>query len=360
MHKIIALSLILSLFSCGSSNKKNISQAESQTKSQTKGWSNEGLAKAKNYWNTMHESGVVIIANGKEIANWGPTDKKIKLSSVRKSLLSVLYGPFVEEGIINLDRTLKELKISDHPDSLFESEQAATVRMLLQSRSGVYHSYVGGTPSMKKSQPQRRSHNPGSFWYYNNWDFNVLGSIFEQETQISIGKAFDEKIGSKIGFQDFDPSDVYYLQDEQSMHRQYHFRMTTRDLAKVGQLMIQNGQWNGEKIISSDWIEESTRSYSDTHLKTGYGYMWWKVKEGILFNGPLLPDGSYAAFGAVGKFLAVIPKYDLVIANVQMKEWPDYASSFPQSELPNYKTEQNNRNITGNLVKLILEARIEK
>ena len=84
----------------------------------------------------------------------------------------------------------KELKINDSPDQLSAQEQSATVRMLIQSRSGVYHSYVGGSPGMKKGQSKRNSYKPGSHWYYNNWDFNTLGTIFEQETKTSIGESY--------------------------------------------------------------------------------------------------------------------------------------------------------------------------
>ncbi len=343
----------MTLFSCTNGTKN----AE---RMQTEGWSNELLSKAKNYWTTMHESSVVILANGKEIANWGLTDKKIKVSSIRKSLISALYGIYVEQDIIDLDKTLKELSINDSPDSLSEMEQSATLRMLMQARSGIYHSYVGGTPWMKKSQPERYSHDPGSFWYYNNWDFNTLGVIFEQETKTAIGVAFEEQIGEKIGLSDFAANDVYYLEDELSVHRQYHFRMTVRDIAKVGQLMLQNGQWNGTQIIPLEWIEESTKSYSDTHLGTGYGYMWWTANNGVLFEDVLLPENSYSAFGAMGKYLVIIPEYDLVIAHLQTAEWPDRASKLPKSEVPNRETDENDRKTMGKLIKLILEARIGK
>jgi len=47
-------------------------------------------------------------------------------------------------------------------------------------RSGVYHLYVGGTPDMREKMPARESHAPGTFWYYDNWDFNVLGAVYER------------------------------------------------------------------------------------------------------------------------------------------------------------------------------------
>jgi CubicO group peptidase (beta-lactamase class C family) len=229
VRKTLTLVLLMTLVSCADGTRNEETE-------RTAAWSPEALEKARDYWTTTHESGVVVLAGHEEIANWGPTDRKIKLSSVRKSLISALYGIYVGRGALDLDKTLAGLGIDDSPDALSPTERTATVRMLMKSRSGIYHSYVGGTPAMKANQPARDSHEPGSFWYYNNWDFNALGTIFEQETDTSIGAAFQEQIGDKIGLTDFVAADVYYLEDELSAHRQYHFRMTARDLARVGRL----------------------------------------------------------------------------------------------------------------------------
>ena len=70
--------------------------------------------------------------------------------------------------------------------------------MLLQSRSGVYHSYVGGTPDMRERMPAREAYPPGAFWYYNNRDFNVLGGIYERKLNRKIGEAFQAEIAALI------------------------------------------------------------------------------------------------------------------------------------------------------------------
>src|SRR6266436_1013879 len=58
-------------------------------------------------------------------------------------------------------------------------EKRATIADLLKARSGVYHPAVAETEWMKARRPARGSHLPGAIWYYNNWDFNALGTIFE-------------------------------------------------------------------------------------------------------------------------------------------------------------------------------------
>ena len=120
---------------------------------------------------------MIVIDRGRLILEWGDPAKRIKLSSVRKSLLSALYGIYVRAGNIALDKTLDQLDIDDDPP-LTPDEKQATLRTVIQARSGVYHSFVGGTPDMRDRMPVRGSHPPGTFWYYNNWDFNVLGAVF--------------------------------------------------------------------------------------------------------------------------------------------------------------------------------------
>jgi CubicO group peptidase (beta-lactamase class C family) len=100
----------------------------------------------------------------------------------------------------------------------------------------------------------------GTFWFYNNWDFNVLGTIFEKKTGMKIGEAFYKRIALPIGMQDFRPEDVYYLGGTVSVHSAYHFEMTARDLARFGLLYLRQGRWNNLQIVPESWIEKSTHA----------------------------------------------------------------------------------------------------
>jgi CubicO group peptidase (beta-lactamase class C family) len=129
------------------------------------GWSEAGLGQARAFSEQMRSSAVVIVQHGKVVAEWGDTTKPTELASIRKSLLSALVGIAVLDHRINLDSTLGELGIDDNPPALTEVEKGATVRQLLQARSGVYHSALYETPGMAKLRPPRGSHAPGTFWY---------------------------------------------------------------------------------------------------------------------------------------------------------------------------------------------------
>src|ERR1700676_2995207 len=125
--------------------------------------------------------------------------------------LSALYGIYSAEAAIDINQTLEQLGIDDSPDPLTKEEKQARVVDLLRARSGVYHKVDFETESMQKSRPPRGSHAPGTFWYYNNWDFNVLGTIFEKKTGLKIGDAFYQRVAKPIGMQDYRPSDGKYF-----------------------------------------------------------------------------------------------------------------------------------------------------
>ncbi len=211
---------------------------------QALGWSQQKLEEAKLVASSMPAGATVIVERGRVIAQWGDASERIKLSSVRKSLLSALYGIHVRAGRIGLDTALEQLGVDDTP-SLTAQEKQATVRMLLQARSGVFHPYVGGSPADRARMPARGSHAPGAFWYYNNWDFNALGTIFEQQTKTTIAADFLERIAVPIGMRDLRPEDMYSFggtsktaEVEQSVHPAYHFRVSARDAARFGYLYL--------------------------------------------------------------------------------------------------------------------------
>src|ERR1044071_4229404 len=187
------------------------SQWSKATPGQKAGWSRPALKKAREYSDSIHSSSVMVVQNGIVIDEWGDVDKKISSYSVRKSLISALFGMYAQEGVIDPNETLAQLGIDDKPDRLTPSERQARVVDLLRARSGVYHPVDFESKAQIAERPARGSHAPGTFWFYNNWDFNALGTIFETKTGRPMGETFYDRIAKPIGMQDFQPGDVYYL-----------------------------------------------------------------------------------------------------------------------------------------------------
>jgi CubicO group peptidase (beta-lactamase class C family) len=256
------------------------------------------------------------------VAEWGDTSARLELESVRKSLLSALIGIAVAEHQMSLDSSLEQLGIDDNPPALTGEERQATVRMLLQARSGVYHKALYESADMAANRPARGSHGPGSFWFYNNWDFNALGTLYERAVNMGIYEALDERIARPLGMQDYRPEDGHYVTGADSIHRAYALRMSARDLARFALLYARKGTWAGRQVVPADWVQESTQPYSVSGPGLGYGYMWWTA--GAAPRQGQLPKGCFFAAGVGGQFAFVFPAIDLVLVH-QIDEHLDLA-----------------------------------
>jgi CubicO group peptidase (beta-lactamase class C family) len=283
------------------------------------GWSVERLGEAKSWSQQIAPTAaVMIIQHGIIVAEWGDTAVKSNLHSVRKSLLSALIGIAVDEHKVDLAATMHSLGIDDNAPSLTPTEKTATIGDLLKARSGIYHPALYETPGMARLRPLRGSHPPGTFWYYNNWDFNALGTIYERATGESIFTAFEHRIARPIGMQDYQSTDGEYFRGAASEHPAYPIRMSARDLARFALLYLHEGSWKGRQIVPSEWVRESTQSYSQAFAEQGpglgYGYLWW-IGFPNNMGAPTVnvPPHTFAAVGAEGQYAFVIPVYDLVI-----------------------------------------------
>jgi CubicO group peptidase (beta-lactamase class C family) len=299
------------------------------------GWSSAGLDAVRQKLSTMHTTGLVAIVGGRVLMDYGDVQLISYLASVRKSVLSMLYGIYVERGVIDLDKTLAQLGIDDL-GGLTEQEKQATTRHLLMARSGVYHAASNSGDDLA-SAPPRGSQKPGEYYLYSNWDFNALGTIFEQETGKNIYDALEEHLARPLGMQEFDRSMHRRTGDStRSVHLAYHMHLSTRDMARIGYLMLREGRWEGRQIVPRAWVRESTRALTSVHEMNppqrrngvfGYGYLWW------VFDRPdrLGPayDGAFTGLGAVGQHILVMPNLDLVVAH---KTEPGRGGSVPHSQ----------------------------
>ncbi|MNJ97111.1 D-alanyl-D-alanine carboxypeptidase precursor [compost metagenome] len=166
------------------------------------GWNKEKLQSLKEFIiDSANTTGMMVIQHGKVIFTYGDVKEVSYIASCRKSILSMLYGPFVEQGEIRLDQTLEQLKIKD-VGGLLPIEKRATVRDLLTARSGIYHvaSYQGDEYPIA---PNRGTVKPGSLFLYNNWDFNLAGYVFEQQTGLNIYDALESIIAHPLQMEDW-------------------------------------------------------------------------------------------------------------------------------------------------------------
>ncbi|WP_296622917.1 serine hydrolase [Marivirga sp.] len=321
MKNLLLLIPFVLVIACSKSNEKlsYISNEES-------GLDSAKLDSLDSFLESAGSSSLMIMVDGKIDHEYGDVTKRHTVHSIRKSLINSLYGIAVEEGLIDTSATLEELGIDDI-NKLTRQEKQATIADLLKSRSGVYHASGAVSEEMLLNMPKRGQYAPGEHFYYNNWDFNVLGYILEQATNKSVYQLFEEKIALPIGMQDYDgkfteidgedpkaeipETDGFYQKESsKSKYPAYHFRLSSRDMARYGQLYLQNGNWNGNQIVPEEWIEVSTTPYSITNRGYGiaYGMLWY-----VLYPNENRSTKSYYHTGNGVHMLGVYPSSNMVL-----------------------------------------------
>ena len=159
----------------------------------------ETIASLEQQARALDAIAVHVLFDGDTLLDVGDTARPVRVHSVRKSLISALYGVAYDQGVVDLGTTLGEVGIEDTPP-LTGQEKSATIEDLLTARSGVYlPPPEGGTSFL----PPRGAYAPGTHWVYNNWDFNVLGNIYERLTHKSLYIAFHHHFARPLGFTDW-------------------------------------------------------------------------------------------------------------------------------------------------------------
>ena len=282
------------------------------------GWTTADLDSVRARLSQLSTTGFMAVVGGRVLMEYGDVQVVSYLASVRKSILAMLYGNYVASGKVRLDKTLAEMGMDDI-DGLTSEEKQATIRDLITARSGVYHAASNDGDDLA-SAPPRGSQKHGTYMLYSNWDFNAAGTAFELETGRTIYDALDTDLARPLGMRDFNRESHRRTGDStKSRHLAYHMNLSTRDMARIGYLMLREGNWNGRQLVPRDWVREITRPFTRVSEMNptsrragpfGYGHLWW------VWDGPRAVGayrGAYTGLGAVGQQITVLPLLDLVV-----------------------------------------------
>ncbi|MEP3330518.1 serine hydrolase [Sedimentitalea sp.] len=245
-----------------------------------------------------------------------PDDRRISWS-IAKSYLSALFGVLLDEGAIgSLDDPVTQYA----PQLVGTAYDGASIRNVLNMASGVifdedYHNpnsdinrmgrivALGGTLDDFTASFNDRFSDPGLAWKYVSIDTHVIGMVIRGATGRSISDLLAEKILQPLGQE----QDGYYLTDGAGVAFVLGgLNFTTRDYARFAQMILQNGEYNGQQVVPADWVAASTAASAPTEPgKIGYGYQWW------------IPVGAHAGEfmgrGVYGQYLYIDQAKNVVI-----------------------------------------------
>lgn len=257
---------------------------------------------------------LLIQQNGRQLAeyyfNGMEKGESTNIKSASKSIISLLVGIAIDKGYIkSVDesiRTYFEDYFNAHPDSVKES---ITIKDLLTMRSGLettsFHNYGRWVMSdnwvtFALDQPLEKK--PGGDMAYSTGTSHLLSVIISRATGMST-KAFAEEylfepMNIRVGGWDRDPQG-YYMGGN-------NMALTPEDMIKIGQMMLNGGQYKGQQIVSKKWVADSFKTYTRSNFNPyDYGYMLW--------NKPIGNYKVYFAWGFGGQYIFMIPDLDAIV-----------------------------------------------
>ncbi|MEM6285568.1 MAG: serine hydrolase [Bacteroidota bacterium] len=289
------LTLLLALTAaCGTAQTPQSPRASTQTTYPTEAWERWETPEAGGFDSAQLEAvdvhldslssfSMMVVRGGRVVHEFGDNAGLFYVASVRKSVLAMLYGPYVDDGTIDLDRTLAEMDMDD-VQNLTDAEQQATIEHLITARSGVYHPASNPGDNLDNAPP-RGSQPPGTYFLYSNWDFNAAGTAFELETGLDIFDALEQDLAEPLGFQDWN-REIHEKGGDltRSRYPSYHMYISGRDMARLGLLMLREGRWDDAQVLPGDWARRIVSTITPlgemnpADLRDeifGYGAMWW-------------------------------------------------------------------------------------
>ena len=242
------------------------------------------------------------------------------LQSVTKSVTSLLAGIAIDQRRLALSDVVTATMGRYAPIANFDArKQSMTVRDLLTMRTGLEWSEASyaGSPLERLNScscdwlrfvldwPMREM--PGTRWEYVSGGVILLGGIVGDATGQRLDRFADQYLFGPLEAQG---AFWYAGQPDGLPHAGGGLYMRSRDVAKLGQLVLDEGRWRGRQIVSSSWIRESTARVVSPARSFGshpadYGYLWWAIN----------PSDVIAASGAQGQWIFVSPSHRLVVVS---------------------------------------------
>lgn len=263
----------------------------------------------------------MFLRHGKVIAEgwWNPYGPGLKhtLYSVSKSFTSTAVGFAVSEGRLSVDDKIVSFFPDKLPDSVSPYLAAITVRDMLNMLEGQDpdpSGVVAATDSdwVRKFMTIPIIHQPGTSFLYNTIGVYVLSAIVQKVTGQTLIDYLEPRLFKPLGIRGED----WEISPQGIDVGGWGLRLKTEDLAKVGELYLQKGQWKGRQLLPAKWVTDAVTSRNDEgpawaqHLprdssdwRQGYGYLFWRCRH-----------GAFRADGAFGQYIIVMPEQDAVIA----------------------------------------------
>ena len=259
--------------------------------------------------------GLILLRHGHRVAQgwWSPygPEHPHMLFSLSKSFTSTAVGLAVAEGRFSVDDPVLSFFPEDAPAEVSDHLAAMRVRHLLSMVTGHAEDTTGPMTECEDGNWVRAflarpvEHEPGTHFLYNTGASYVLSAIVQKLTGMTVLDYLGPRLFAPLGIEDAEwgtcPRGINL--------GGFGLSVKTEDVARFGQMVLQKGLWQGQRILPAAWVEEATaRQVSNApnenpDWEQGYGYQFWRCRH-----------GAYRGDGAFGQFCLVMPEQDAVLA----------------------------------------------
>lgn len=277
-----------------------------------------------------------VVARGEIIILEHYTDSNSlrRTQSCAKSVTSLLVGIAIDQGHIQGP----EQSIGDFFPRLKEADtdpakQGITIAHLLNMTAGL--DWPEWTEWNFSSDPMKRSSNwvdfilnrpmsspPGTVFNYSTGNTHLLSAIIQEQTGMTLANYAEAYLFGPLGITEY-----YWLHDPQGYTSGgSDLSLQARDMIKLGQLVLNGGEWEGKQVVPRDWVEQSItlQSAAVPFIGSGYGYGWWRDH---------VEPEAWFAMGGGGQFIYIVPEYDLVVST---NAWIPENTMYPMQYIHDY------------------------
>jgi CubicO group peptidase (beta-lactamase class C family) len=279
---------------------------------------------------------LLVVKDGYLIAedyfNEGSVNQKDRLQSVTKSFASALVGIALEQGYLSsVDQKMLDF-FPEAADQITDPRKdQITIRDLLQMRAGypseetdpaLWDGLLSGHyPPLIEEFPLIAD--PGTEFNYSNLSSNWLGIIVDRATGMNLQAYAEENLFSPLGIE----VGEWGTDAEGHNNGSGDLHLTARDAAKFGLLYLNGGEYEGDQLVPTDWVQDSLRRYSEDINVTGgfpanyglsindigYGYQWWSARAG--------EHRFDFAWGHGGQLIVLVDEFNMVIVTTSYPFW---------------------------------------
>ncbi|MGB5194655.1 MAG: serine hydrolase [Polyangiales bacterium] len=233
------------------------------------------------------------------------------IASVTKSVTSTLVGIAVDRGLLQLDQGMLEFFSGIAPAPAGDGKEDIELSHLLTMSSGLECGYREGEQElyeMKAAEDYVKyalelpmAATPGDAFAYCSPGSHLLSAMVSTVAQQTTHAFAEENLFAPLGI-----SESVWPEDPQGVNHGWgDLQLYPRDMARIGQLFLDDGQWNGTQIVSPEWVEEATKAFMTVDTDgTGYGFQWW------ILSGDF--EGLYEARGRGGQAIIVWPDTNII------------------------------------------------